>query len=430
VIAIAGDRTVLLNIFARRVAPSNNGILVSSVEKLPNCEVTAIFQDRAGDGELPHTLIVDVPNLREFYAWAATYLGHWSPLTSSVRVLKKANLSRAQLTEPVPFELSLRLRRGLFSLIIGEALCEWKLAGGSSAPTLLSLRSTFGYAAMQAIRRKWLDSEKLFNDWERAQRMLKLGPRRIERDTFLSVWEAIGFVLLGERNLADNPGQLGQLLREVVETSRLPFARFGDTLPLLSQTELHNVNQRREDAVIYLEEWLAKHPLDTPLNSFLAACLAARLSQSALTHFDVLASMTKVDVESLLWYSFVSGLLASDPSSQVNERLMYRLMNEFGRNMNAPRCDVALDELEVLVQSDGGVPPWVGIGGGYLSVEVDTDIYAWFRVRDRASGSLAGRYESTSVDHDAMLFEELLGQMRTLYHRKATPSPNKKRRRK
>ena len=71
--------------------------------------------------------------------------------------------------------------------------------------------------------------------------------------------------------------------------------------------------------------------------------------------------MTNTEPESLLWYSFISGLLASEPSGQVIERMLFKLSSEFDTDIHSRRGDISLDELEVLVQSDGVVAPWIGV---------------------------------------------------------------------
>jgi hypothetical protein len=427
-IAIGGDRTILVNIFARRGSPRTDGITISSFSEIPSAEVVALFADDSPPGELPHTVIVDTSTIREFFAWAATYLAHWSPITSAVRVLNRTELSAFLFVRPDTRRFSVEVSRALSSLIIGEALCEWKLAGENSSPSLLSLRSTFGYAAVEALLRKRLDVEVLCGAWERAQRILNLRRRRIERRSLLNVWRPIVTCLTGNNGAREGAGPLGEALTEMISEMRLPLRRLPIGAPLFARYEANSTNERREDAVVDLQKWLAQRHSNSPIDRFYTACLGARLSQSAITHFDVIAGMTSVDPESLLWYSFVSGLLASEPSAQSVERLLFRLSNEFGGDAQNRRGDISLDELEVLIQPDGLVPPWVGIGAGYVTVELDWGVLACFRVTDRGSVSAARERVPLGRDRDAQGFEDLLQQLRTLYQRKGEPLQRKRRR--
>jgi hypothetical protein len=191
--------------------------------------------------------------------------------------------------------------------------------------------------------------------------------------------------------------------------------------------ELDIPNKRREDAVVDLEKWLSRKTSDRPIDSFVTACLAARLSPAALTHFDVLSKMTNSEPESLLWYSFIGGVLASEPSGQVVERLLFRLSGELDGQVCDHRGDISLDELEVLAQSDGHVAPWIGIGARYVNIELKTGVCASFRFRDRPNGATQ---VSADTGNEKQNFDDLLERLRALYYRKNEPSQKKRRRNK
>ena len=200
-----------------------------------------------------------------------------------------------------------------------------------------------------------------------------------------------------------------------------------DTEPLFDRSDLSTPAKRREDAVVELERWLS-HRSDRPIDKLYTACFATRLSPIALTHFDVLAKMTNTEPESLLWYSFISGLLSSEPSGQVIERMLFKLSRDFDADVQNLCGDIALDELEVLTQSDGSIAPWIGIGAGFVSVELKMGVCASFRLRDRTTGgAVAGRAQK-EPGHDKQMFDELLEQLRTLYHRKGDLVQKKRRR--
>jgi hypothetical protein len=205
---------------------------------------------------------------------------------------------------------------------------------------------------------------------------------------------------------------------------KLPVIPFQDSEPLFGRLELDIPIKRREDAVVDLEKWLSRQSSHRPIDKLSTACLATRLSPAPLSHFEVLAKMTNSDPETLLWYSFISGLLASEPSDQVNERLLCKLSKEFDGQHYGECGDIALDELDVLIQSDGHVPSWIGVGAGYLSVELKMGVCASFRLRDRTNGVTATDRPRTETQD----FDNLLEQLRKLYHRKATPSSRKRRR--
>jgi hypothetical protein len=425
-IAISGERTLLLKVFARRTSPCQDGVEVHSLADLPHAEVVALFSDRPQVGEIPHTIVVAKSNLREFFAWAATYLGHWSPLTARVRVIPRSEVSDLAIEEhnsAYP-RLSSEMIRALSSLMIGELLCEWRLAGEKSAPSLLSLRSTYGYAAVRGLLRGRSAVVELLDAWERAQKILNLPRRRIDRSSLLLVWQSVHSGLIDPHSKPALAGDIGEALAEVVSTRRLPVGYMPTKAPLFANLEAEG-RSRREDAVVELEGWLAGRRTNRPIDKFIAACLATRLSQGALTHFDVIAGMTENDSETLLWYSFISGFLASEPSSQVVERLLFRLSGDFDASLEG---DISLDELDALTRSGGALPNWVGIGSGHINVDLRRGICVSFRIRDR--GAAQSQVADTKADpgKDEQTFDELLDQLRSMYHRRGGPSPRKRRR--
>lgn len=425
-IAICGERTLLLRIFARRVSPCDDGITVASASELPATEVAALFSESSKRGDLPHTIVVGIPNLREFFAWVSTYMGHWSPLTSRVRVVRRSEANDILSPGALRGRMPLEVVRALSSLVVGELLCEWTLAGEKSLPTVLSLRSTFGYAAVAALLYRRSNVPSLLDLWERAQRILNLQRRRIERPVFANVWQAIVACLNGtpESNVDSD---VLRILTDIVTTRRLPSPTANEPGRLFGRFEPAVSHRRREDAVVELERWLTNKEFTQSSDRLLTACLAAGLSQGALTHFDVLARMTKADPETLLWYSFVSGLMASEPSSQLIERLMFRLSGDF-EGGDLERCgDVLIDELEVLAQSDGSVSSSVGLGVGFITVELTAGVCVSFRTRERPNAASHGGLQSGK--NDEQNFEDLLQQLRTLFQKRTDP-PQKKRRRK
>jgi hypothetical protein len=315
--------------------------------------------------------------------------------------------------------LTLEIRRGFASLIVGEALCEWALAGEKSNPTLMSLRSTFSFAAFGAIRRRQLDVTSLYDAWERAQRILKLPVRRIDRSHFVNVWHTIAKCLNG----SDYSGHSEAMFAEMIKSMRLPTSPLSGAESLFGPLGIDSTKNRREDAVIELEKWLARKGTRRPGDKLTAACMATRLSQAALSHFDVLAKMTHNDPEVLLWYSFVSGFLAAEPSAQNIERLLFRICGELERDEHDQCGDISVDELEVLAQSDGQLAPWVSSGASYLNVELALGVSASYRLRDRSNGAA-----SALSAREAESFDTLLERIRALYHEKGASGRGKRRR--
>ena len=425
-IVLSGDRTLLLKVFARRVSPCDDGIAVSSVAQLPNAEVVAVFSDSPRRGELPHTIIVAKSQLREFFAWAATYLGHWSPLTARLRVLRRIDVPESLFNSGSDKRFSLDVARGLASLIVGETLCEWNLAGEKSSPTLLSLRSTFSYAAFFALKKRCADSNSVLEAWDRAQRLLKLNARRIDRRHFLSLWQPL-YEAISDIVVAEESSQIAKHLSDMIRHKQLPYLPPAEGDSLFDRSD---AGTSREDAVVRLEHWLSRRNNSRPIDKFYTACLATKLSPGALTHFDVLVKMTKMDTEVLLWYSFISGLLATEPSGQSIERMLFRLSGDCDEGATECCGDISIDELEVLAQSDGQLPLWVGAGGGSVCVELKPGVCSYFRLREKSVSPGAALPLHNGEISDVRVLDDLLDQLRSLFRKTVKSPSNVKKRRK
>lgn len=413
-IVVSGERNILIGIFSGRLVPTKDGREINSLDDTPNAEVCAIYFEERDNKMFPDLLVVDTPNMQEFFAWSSTYLPQWSPLSSNIQIVEKQNLSE-DLKSPTQKKIPTQFFRGLLCLTIGELLYEWRLANGHSLPSLLSLRSTFGYAATCSLlsNRNCLDD--LLSKWVRSQHLLQLNPRRINSKTLKSVWSPIFSLLKSNLDLNDLSATVKDLANIV---SRKSQGKLFDENDIVKNTRRRD---RREDVVIELENFISATKLDRVIDCFEVSRIASRMSASPLSHFDVLDGMTNSEPRSLLWYSFLSGLLATDTASLTIERLLFQLEGDL-RTKPILQSDISIDELEALMGPSGQLPDWVGIGARFINVELGPNICSAFRLRIPTTTD-DSHVVIAPVD-DKQLFERLLSQLREVYERKI-PSPQK-----
>ncbi len=413
-IAVSGERNILIGIWSERLIPTKDGQEINSFDDAPNAEVCAIYFEDYDYKTFPDLLIVDTPNMQEFFAWTSTYLPHWSPLSSNIQIVKKQDLNK-DLKSPTQKKVSTQFFQGLLCLTIGELLYEWKLANGHSLPSLLSLRSTFGYAATCSLlsNRNCLDD--LLSKWVRAQHLLQLNPRRINSKTLKSVWSPIFSILKSKMNLNDLSAMVEELANIVSHGTQ---GTLFDENDIVKNTRRRD---RREDVVIELENFISATKLDRGFDCFEVSSIATRMSPSPLSHFDVLCDMTNSEPRSLLWYSFLSGLLSVDTASLTIERLLFQLEGDL-RTKPSLKSDISIDELDALIGPSGQLPNWVGIGARFINVELDPGICSSFRLRNPATTD--DSHMAIEPVDDKQIFERLLSQLRAAYERKM-PSPQK-----
>ncbi len=94
-----------------------------------------------------------MPSLREFFAWSSTYFASLVTIDCGNQVVERRRVDK--FLQPHPFDCHEGLPE-LLCLSLGELFYEWQSNKIQARPTVLSLRSTFGYVAacamMPAIR--------------------------------------------------------------------------------------------------------------------------------------------------------------------------------------------------------------------------------------------------------------------------------------
>src|SRR5690606_23206966 len=113
--------------------------------------------------------------------------------------------------------------------------------------------------------------------------------------------------------------------------------------------------RRREHVVVELERYVRNTKLVDAAECLEAAAIASQMSTSPMTHFDVVSDMINAEPRTLLWYSFLSGMFASEAASPLIESLLFRVECDL-RDRPITKPDIALEELEALTGPQGHIP--------------------------------------------------------------------------
>ncbi len=404
-IVLHGERNILVGIASGRLVPSTDGRAITSISDIPHAEVCALYIEERNRKTFPDIIVVDTRHMQEFYAWASTYVPHWSPLSSCIQVVERQHLGEEVIC-PTRESVPSRFFRGLVCLIVGELLYEWRLANGRAEPNLLSLRSTFSYAATCALLSKRYCLSDLLAKWFRAQHLLQVNPRKVEFKTLKSVWSPIFALVESRVILEDSETAFKELAGLVSRESQRKL--FGDNV--ISTTS--EMRKRREDVVVELQRFISATKLDENIECFGVARIASKMSTSPLSHFDVLGDMISSEPRALLWYSFMSGLLATDAASLSIERLLFQLEGDLRSTPNL-RPDVSLEELDVLIRPKNQLPEWVGTGARFINVELECGICSSFRLQAQAMTD-DDQMGSSQIE-ERQLLEGLISRLRELF---------------
>lgn len=403
-IVISGTRDLLVTLFSGHLSLREEGRQLDALEQLPSAEVAVLFFREDPNQLVPDLLVVDTPNLQEFFAWCNTYLPHWSPLSAGMQIVERRRLR--DRTNPVWDNCPRPLLRGLLCAALGELLFEWQLTNVRTLPNILSLRSTFGYSATCAVIANKRCLNDLLSRWSRAQHLLQLTPRRLNSNSLKNAWAPL-FELAKPTLEVDHPQDVIAKFSDIVSEEHQHTLFRQQTISITSP-------QRREHVVVELERYIQDTNLSSPPECLVAAMMASRMSSSPMSHFDVLSDMASAEPRTLLWYSFFSGMFASEPASTTIENMLYRLESDI-RDQPSPKPDIILDELEALIGPQGEIPAEIGIGGRFINVELDRGVCASFRLRHDAPQTHS---EISQLD-DRQLFNSLLDQLRGVFERQS-----------
>jgi len=381
--SIAVTREEFLDIVASGRPPSNLARLKSATDLLPSEMIIAWPSAQPRQWELP-TLVV-LPNLvRDFLAWTSTYLAMIKPLTAFSRVISTRQLS---MLLDAPELLSLgRLQNGWIGAIVGEAL---ESVGDKVKASELPIRnclSTFLFAMARASALGVVSSEiiEIGDRWDRARKLvggyedLGNGSRRAVLQVLMELTDKYSShrtsgtldVVTICRALLDNEGRR---LREFDEL----LSRLGISSP--------DIGAAREDQIQVYENVVRRvrgdGTLDKSAKSFLVALALSRVAPGSIEYMDLLSESRRDFPGVLSWYGLCAGLSAkSEVQSQFDSlgRKVAKELEYIERPDGRPRCDLSIDEFEVLMS---GVRPvgWRSANPGQITIELAPLVYTTFR---------------------------------------------------
>jgi|GEM_PF-7004872 len=357
---IAGSREVLFDLAIERADPSRIGKAARfrSATDLPPAPVVALYRDGAEPGEPPEIILCQDRDLTDFFAWTSTYIPQWFPLSSISLVLSRHDDTwLSLLRDPAgPPTRLFQLRREMAALAYAEALLEMRAAGRRGEPSLLAARSTFSYAAAQAIcRYEQVRLSVILDRMEQVDRLLGTQPRTARYSAHLQIWEPISsYLRLAPQSIGSLGLRMTELADDTLTTSSIfESARHPGFRQVLSR--LRAAQGRKEDDVEYLEQVVSTLRQGRaslgPTEAVSVALWMSELSTGPFSHWDTLATLVNWQPDVMMWYAVGSTAHSQRSGEAAVESILIRLADEL-RNEAARPADISWDEL--LVTATGG----------------------------------------------------------------------------
>ena len=387
--------------------------------------------------QFPSAIVIPEPEQREFFAWTATFLEYFRPLTAYSRVLD-INLLPLLLNEGPWLPAQDRLQLPFVGLILGEVLGELEARTELANIFPIACFSTYSYVAARSLVVLPLlcDPATLAQKWSGALRLTGQPRRRLSPGALEQVWAV---ALRAAADLfAPVPVSHLHVNEKLVEAAQELF-RSGDIDVRTWRRLTNNIAEfdrvresmrgSREERVLSCERALDTlrrlGPGEMIPADFLAGYLVSRINPGTLEHVPLLRHHLADFPMATLWYGFCAGCQPNGEILNVGNGLGRRVLRDVvlpERIWGRPSCDIALSELQVLANDGGQAVSFRQERSGYLKVELVPGVCVHLRSPDADEDRLE--------DHDtaslARQLDELVWRMYELRRRllPGYPSPD------
>lgn len=341
--------------------------------------VTVLWRDDQRETEgIPDVVLVERERQQDFFAWITTFVPFLRPFTAYCRVVEPevAEYSNS-LASP---SINERIRQAWAAVILTEAVTHKILQRSSASVNVRSCQATVAYCIARNLT---LGMPKKFNReiperWAAAKDIVE--HKHIPYlEELRSVWEIC--TALTENTSKDFSEEKQLVHRACVQLMREGsigyslWREFTRGLPEL-ENSTEDMRGTRENRVVLLERLLNTVSKTSAVSkvrrSFVCGYLTSRVAPGTLDHIRLLESVLPMLPSAAMWYGLSAGLNEQSGVKSYGNSSGRRVLRELSRPaalMDAPVCDVALDELRVLINGRG-IPEALKANGNLIEVEI------------------------------------------------------------
>jgi hypothetical protein len=324
--------------------------------------------------QIPSLVIVDNGGVREFLAWATTYIPELFPFTSFCRIADRSLIDlylAKQHGSPCAVDDGV-----VAGLIIGEVLTQsaGRAVPEQLSPQVLTGTLSFGISRLLTVTGTHRAIGQLQSAWISARELSGMGRVDVPILDIVTVWKAILGIPDESRQprLWDTGGLLRQawaeLARDGVISDHL-YSGLSATFPDVGEMHelLRKPREQRVSAIDIALRLLSQTPMEARgVAAFLAGYVTSLVGPGSLEHAGLLAQYAKAYPTALMWYGACSNVVGKNVGIVSGNRLARQLIRHVkmpDRLTDRPRCDIAIDEYSML-QGDGrGISGIVGANG-------------------------------------------------------------------
>jgi len=377
-------------------------------------EIALVWADQPAGPEDPRRpiIVVSDSSLNDFLAWTSTYVKSFAPFTAFFRVISSSHISAMIVDQREQSRLFDELLLGKLSgVVIAEAVSQ------AAQPTkrldslsLQACQATFSYAVLQGYFSNMhpADLSDLGEEWMRARGISSDASTRLDGNYLSSFWMIASHALLSRSRPRVTSGGWTDAIEELVYISKHDGDLFESLAWNLLSRDLKGYtnpskilfDMPREDQLIFLDN-TARTLGGSDVPMFLAEAwlgmLAARLGNGSFEYLGLLDNVRDRFPGASIWFALFSVWRPGFDGLIVGNCLGRRVAREISAPRNlfeAPTCDIALSEYEVLARG-GWLASVRSAIASSIEVELRPLVAAKFRIASKARGD---RTEGSSVD--------------------------------
>ncbi|WP_409019280.1 hypothetical protein [Brevundimonas vesicularis] len=409
------NREQLLAALGGKFSPSERSLGYGPFEPKPGY-VVALWPDDE-DQDIPSVIIVPANELKEFYAFAVTYIGSYSPFSAFFRVVAD---ELAEMFIPVGPRPDTNIVRAGLSMAVAEACIHFDSKRWEEVPlqACLATQSAVGAAVVSAgydpiltvsAMRRWHHVRSLMQ-----LDQLRVDPDRIERIwTHLLAWSGNDFTGGAQAPIEDDVLALIEAFRSPMrDTADVLFAIADGKVPLQL---MQFGDLPREDRVRRFEDAVGR-VLNSTLNNWrkeiMIGALAAQVADGSFRYLQLAMQHRDQAPHSAIWFSIFASLNRNTDLLAVAGNLVARLERKLPRKGNIfsqLSADMSYEEC-LMLSPEGRLPRVRTEQQSVLQVELFPAINGRFRLdRDvRREGSSEGTASLSQISTIRRLAGQLM----------------------
>ncbi|MFA6310746.1 MAG: hypothetical protein WCV99_01780 [Sterolibacterium sp.] len=324
------------------------------------------YQSTIPDGlSVPHVIVPRSGDLEDLFAAIATYYPDQSPLTALAYVVTPESVS-AVMRERNPSPDNDRERHGRNRrAMIGAALGEAALAalgvpeGSGGLPSYSVIRRTLAFALARGYQLygEQASTRQLASKWTRLRDITGLPHSQSTVQAVIRAHEVASGRMIQESTVVDRNVDFFRAIDGLVaghdpdgdDLNKAIAALYPEAERFLH--ELSGVFDGRMRAFAQLVQTIQLYSRGREFDEIVVGYICNRILPSSFAHSGALVPLAQFFPAALVWYGYFSLLTKPAKTSSLSAGLVLKLERDLVEPFSLeqrPRCDISLDELDVL----------------------------------------------------------------------------------